>query len=272
VTFTYDTAGSVAASFTAQNSSGSTDASVQLTITSGGGGNTAPVATDDTATTDQDQAVTVDVLANDTDSDGTLTPGSVAVVTQPSNGTTNINATTGAITYTPTAGFTGTDTFTYTVNDDDSATSNAATVTVTVNTAGGNQGLDLSSDCINASNVGDTCTVTVSLTGNTATFGFVGLTFDIANPNFQLNSVQVTGIAAGGTAGVGANQQTVAIITLAGNLVEPQENGEVAQIVFERTQLGASVFTASGGQLGANSADVGAADVVIQGSFTLDIP
>ena len=36
------------------------------------------------------------------------------------------------MTYTPTAGFTGTDTFTYTVKDNDGAISNGATVTVTV--------------------------------------------------------------------------------------------------------------------------------------------
>ena len=47
-------------------------------------------------------------------------------------GITNINAVTGAITYSPAPGFSGTDTFQYTVDDDLGDTSNPATVTVTV--------------------------------------------------------------------------------------------------------------------------------------------
>ena len=38
----------------------------------------------------------------------------------------------GRFTYTPDPGFNGTDSFTYTVTDDDGATSNVATVTLTV--------------------------------------------------------------------------------------------------------------------------------------------
>lgn len=273
VTFTYDSAGNPTVTFTAQNSGGSSNVTANLTVTTaGGGGNTAPAAADDSATTDQDQAVGIDVLANDSDSDGSIVASSVAVTSQPANGTTNINTTTGAITYTPAAGFTGQDTFTYTVNDDAGATSNAATVTVTIEAVGGNETINLTSDCDTASNVGDTCTVTVNLAGNVAPFGFVGITFNISNPNFQLNSAQAAGITSGGSPGVGQNNRTVAIITLSGNLIDPQENGVVATVVFERTQAGASTFTVSGGELGANAADVGASDVVISGAFTLDIP
>jgi hypothetical protein len=106
-----------------------------FTITAGGG-NIAPVANADSATTPEDTAVAIDVLANDTDADGTVDPATVAVVSAPANGGTAVNATTGAITYTPNAGFAGLDTFTYTVNDDDGATSNAATVSVTVGSGG----------------------------------------------------------------------------------------------------------------------------------------
>jgi hypothetical protein len=43
-----------------------------------------------------------------------------------------VNTTTGAIQYTPTLNYNGLDSFTYTVNDDDGATSNAATVTISI--------------------------------------------------------------------------------------------------------------------------------------------
>ena len=95
--------------------------------------NDAPVAVDDGSagtplTTPEDTALEVDVLGNDSDVDGTLNPASVVVTGGPSHGTTSVNTTTGAVTYTPAADYGGTDSFTYTVADDDAATSNAATV------------------------------------------------------------------------------------------------------------------------------------------------
>ena len=59
-------------------------------IISGGAGNNLPVAVDDTASTDEDIAVDIDALANDTDPDGDTL--SVQSVTQGSNGTVSINA------------------------------------------------------------------------------------------------------------------------------------------------------------------------------------
>jgi hypothetical protein len=83
----------------------------------------------DTAT---DTFVDNDVTSNDTDSDGTIDVTTVAIVTPASNGVTAINPVTGVITYTPTTGFIGQDAFTYTINDNDGATSNAAAVSITV--------------------------------------------------------------------------------------------------------------------------------------------
>ena len=94
-------------------------------------GNTAPVASDDSAAADQDTAVVLDVLANDSDADGD--PLTVTAVTAPSNGTAVINADS-TITYTPDAGFTGADSFTYTVSD--GTDSDTATATVTVSPPG----------------------------------------------------------------------------------------------------------------------------------------
>ncbi|WP_197505836.1 tandem-95 repeat protein [Urechidicola croceus] len=94
--------------------------------------NDAPVANDDSATTDEDTAVAIDILSNDTDLDGTIDPTSVTEITPPTNGTIAIDPTTGEVTYTPDANFNGTDTFTYQVCDDDGQC-DTATVTVTVN-------------------------------------------------------------------------------------------------------------------------------------------
>jgi len=93
--------------------------------------NDGPLAGDDEAETDEGEAVTIDVLGNDSDVDGTLDATTVEAG-DAENGTVVVNAD-GSITYTPNANFAGDDTFTYTVGDNDGAVSNEATVTVTVN-------------------------------------------------------------------------------------------------------------------------------------------
>ncbi|MEM8973609.1 MAG: Ig-like domain-containing protein [Pseudomonadota bacterium] len=90
--------------------------------------NDAPVANNDAATTSQDTAVVINVLANDTDAD--LDGLTVTVVTDGDNGTVVSNG--GSVTYTPNAGFVGDDSFTYTASDGEGGT-NTATVNVTVN-------------------------------------------------------------------------------------------------------------------------------------------
>jgi hypothetical protein len=90
--------------------------------------NTAPDAQDDAASTDEDVLVTIQVLANDTDTDGdTLVVDSVM---QPTNGTIVNNG--AEITYTPSLNFNGMDSFDYTVIDG-SGGSDTATVNITVN-------------------------------------------------------------------------------------------------------------------------------------------
>ena len=88
--------------------------------------NDAPVAVADGPSTNEDTAVVVDVLANDSDVDGDAL--TVDSVTQPANGTVVNNGS--DVTYTPDANFHGTDTFTYTVTD--GSLTDTATVTVTV--------------------------------------------------------------------------------------------------------------------------------------------
>jgi peptidyl-prolyl cis-trans isomerase A (cyclophilin A) len=71
-------------------------------------------------------------LSNDTDTSAAINPATVAIATQPAHGTATVDASTGTINYTPTSGFTGPDSFTYTVRDLTGATSSAATVSFTV--------------------------------------------------------------------------------------------------------------------------------------------
>ena len=96
--------------------------------------NRAPVAVNDSYSTNQGATLTVaslGLLSNDTDADGNAL--TAIKVTNPANGTVTVNAN-GGFTYTPTAGFSGADTFTYKANDG-LVDSNTATVTITVNTA-----------------------------------------------------------------------------------------------------------------------------------------
>jgi VCBS repeat-containing protein len=90
--------------------------------------NTPPVAKSDTATTAEDTAVTIAVLANDTDTDGN--PLTIAAVTPGVNGTATPSGS--AVTYKPKANFHGTDAFTYTVSDGKGGTATGqVSVTVT---------------------------------------------------------------------------------------------------------------------------------------------
>ncbi|HBL28795.1 MAG TPA: hypothetical protein DD490_18325, partial [Acidobacteria bacterium] len=89
--------------------------------------NDAPVANDDAASTPEDTAVTIDVQANDSDIDS-ATYGLVSTTT-PALGTVEIVA--GQIVYTPNPNVAGTDSFSYTLQDNDGA-QDTATVTVTI--------------------------------------------------------------------------------------------------------------------------------------------
>ncbi|MBE0534753.1 MAG: tandem-95 repeat protein, partial [Phycisphaerae bacterium] len=104
--------------------------SATVTVTVINVDNDPPTAVDDTATTDEDIAITIDVLMNDSDPD-TGDGLTVTNLTQPTNGTVGVNSTEQTVTYTPDANWSGSDSFTYTAFDGVN-TSNIATVTVTV--------------------------------------------------------------------------------------------------------------------------------------------
>ena len=88
----------------------------------------APVAANDTATLPADQSATINVLTNDTSAGGTLNPASISIVVAPIHGTAVVAN--GAVTYTPATGYSGLDTFQYSVQDNLGTTSNVATASV----------------------------------------------------------------------------------------------------------------------------------------------
>ncbi|MBW4890231.1 gliding motility-associated C-terminal domain-containing protein [Mucilaginibacter sp. HMF5004] len=89
-----------------------------------------PLALDDAGVTTIDQPVTIAVLNNDNPGNSTFNPTTVAIVSQPKNGTVITNAT-GTVTYTPKPHYNGPDKFTYRVQDAYGYYTNVATITIT---------------------------------------------------------------------------------------------------------------------------------------------
>ncbi len=89
--------------------------------------NRAPSANDDTVTTNEDTAVSGNVLTNDSDPEGN--PLTASLLTNPSHGTATLTPT-GAFTYTPVLNYNGSDSFTYAASD--GSLSSNATVRITV--------------------------------------------------------------------------------------------------------------------------------------------
>ncbi|AKS46067.1 Ca2+-binding protein, RTX toxin-related [Octadecabacter temperatus] len=115
------------------------EATITYTISDGNGGedtatvavtveavNDGPDAVDDADTTDEDTAITVDLLANDTDVDGdTLT---VISATVPASQGTLVDNGDGTVTFTPADNFNGEATISYTIEDESGATDSATHV------------------------------------------------------------------------------------------------------------------------------------------------
>ncbi|MBX3689110.1 Ig-like domain-containing protein [Dokdonella sp.] len=118
--------GSDQISYTVSDGRGGT-ASGSISVTVTPRANSAPIARDDVASTAAGTAVTVNVLANDSDPDGDTL--SVTAHTQAANGTVVANG--NLLSYTPNSGYSGGDQFTYTVSDGHGNTA-VASVRVTV--------------------------------------------------------------------------------------------------------------------------------------------
>jgi VCBS repeat-containing protein len=181
--------------------------------------NNAPIAFNDTASTDEDNSVSGNVLANDFDWEGnamTATPGTFAGV----YGTLTLNAN-GTYTYTPYAstqslalGQTVTDTFTYTVSD--GSLSDAGTLTVTI--AGRNDAPVANPD---VASTGENSSVSVNVLAN-----------DTDVDNGAVLTVTAASAPAGqGSASVVANQ----VVFNPGTDFDYLDTGETAQVVVSYT-------------------------------------
>ncbi|MCA1683997.1 MAG: tandem-95 repeat protein, partial [Actinobacteria bacterium] len=155
-------------SFTYKANDGSADSNVATVNIAVNAVNDTPVAVNDAYSTTQDSPLTVvapGVLTNDTDIDS---PNLIAIkVSDPAHGTVTLNAD-GSFTYTPGAGYSGTDSFTYKANDG-SADSNVATVNLTVTAPTGPTTLTVADISVNEGDAGTTAaTFTVTRSGNTS--------------------------------------------------------------------------------------------------------
>jgi hypothetical protein len=120
-------AGTAAVTVTATDSDGnSVDATFFVVVQGDTTDNTPPMAENIAVETEQDTPVDITLIATDVDGDNVT----YTVASQPTSGT--LSGTAPNLTYTPDAGFTGTDTFTYSASDGEDS-SNTATVTITVN-------------------------------------------------------------------------------------------------------------------------------------------
>ncbi|NNF65558.1 MAG: DUF5011 domain-containing protein [Acidimicrobiia bacterium] len=102
----------------------STTATVVITVV---GVNDAPIVRGDSATVDEDDAVDIDVLANDSDADGAI--AAIELVGQPSNGVATLNSNL-TVNYRPDADFFGSDLITYVAIDEDGARSEGTVAVV----------------------------------------------------------------------------------------------------------------------------------------------
>jgi len=143
VTFTpaTDVSGSVKISYRVSDLAGNVSgpADIEITITSV---NAAPVAVNDTGATTNDKEVQVDVLANDSDSDGQLDTskvdidvnlGGIQKTSEQPEGSWSVNK--GVVRYKPKPDFVGTAVLSYVVYDNENEVSNVATITITVTSA-----------------------------------------------------------------------------------------------------------------------------------------
>ena len=190
--------------------------------------NEPPDATDDAPPRfDEDTAVTIDVLANDTDPENhDLT---VTSVTRPSRGSATLNSD-GTITYTPNADYHGSDTFTYRARDAGGLSSGVATVALTIDGvndapvfASATVGRRVSASADPGAEVGAPVTATDVDTDDTHTYSLSGpdaFSFDIGRDSGQIT------VAAGVTFDI-ATQDTYEVTVTATDSGTPPRSASV---------------------------------------------
>jgi hypothetical protein len=155
-------------------------------------------ANDDTATTDEDTAVNVNVLGNDSEPDGD--PLTVTAVSDPANGTAAINPDK-TVKYTPDLNYFGSDSFTYTIDDGHGGT-DTATVNVTINA------------------VNDAPEFTINSLAQTVQYSdaITPVTVSVSDPDDPTSSLTLT-IESSLPAGLTATPTGVGSLTISGNVL-----------------------------------------------------
>jgi len=150
---------------------GSATATVTVTVT---GPNLPPIAVNDVATVSNSSPASLDLLANDSDPDGTVVPQSfwiTSVGATQNGGTVNISSDGKTVTYQAPQGYTGSDFFEYMISDGQGGVASAnASINVGLfvpSSLGGIVFLDLNHDGVRQATEAPIAGVTVTLTGPT---------------------------------------------------------------------------------------------------------
>jgi len=118
--------------YTVQNTAGEVSNIASVIIQVVGPENKEPIAEDDIVYTTSSYSKIFDILKNDKDTDGKIVETSIQVLSQPSNGTLNLDNNTGELTYVSDQDYVGDDTFSYRVKDNNGEYSNKANVFIHV--------------------------------------------------------------------------------------------------------------------------------------------
>jgi VCBS repeat-containing protein len=171
--------------YTIKDNSGATSnvATVSITVTPV---NDAPIAVADSATVAEGATASINLATNDTDSDGTIDLTSIVITQNPANGSVTVNNN-GTVSYTHNGSNTTTDSFQYTIKDNNGATSNVATVSITITAVN-----DAPVAVADSSTVAEGGTISINLaTNDTDSDGTIDLTSIMITQNPANGSITV---------------------------------------------------------------------------------
>ncbi|NNM15862.1 MAG: tandem-95 repeat protein, partial [Bacteroidia bacterium] len=155
-------------------------ATVTMTVSNN---NVPPIAADDAGNVKVNDTLITNVLANDIDPNGNMQNNTLAIVTNPSNGTVTVNIATGEVTYIPNTSYIGPESYQYAICDSaglcDTATVNINVTPLEDCNSGLDEDLDGFLDCMDP----DCQTVTAEPILSSTPFactGDSGLTYNVA--------------------------------------------------------------------------------------------